>query len=110
MCRTTLALVMWALAVLGAGSVPAETSPADESAPVAEARLRDLEKKADQTKTALDAFEKRLAQLEDRLGATYQPVSPWTTIERRLTEIERRLDRVERDVQRLSSDLKRRGP
>ena len=69
------------------------------SPPAASASGRAVEDLADQLEKVQDQvadLEKRLDVVERRLGDTYQPPSPFDTIEKRLEEIEENLDDLKR--------------
>ena len=83
------ASLVWACAAGGA----AEPAPA----PAAAADLQNLAERVQDAQDELTDLRKRVAEIEDRLGETYRPVTPFDTVERRL-------DDLEKDVE----DLKRR--
>ncbi len=84
------ASLVWACAAAAGAAEPAP-------APAAAADLQNLAARVQDAQDELADLRKRVAEIEDRLGETYRPVTPFDTVERRL-------DDLEKDVE----DLKRR--
>ncbi|HRT04444.1 MAG TPA: hypothetical protein P5204_01985 [Kiritimatiellia bacterium] len=93
--------LFFALALAGAVAAPA-APPAPAASPAAapapqDSRIADLTEDLQKAQGQIADLQKRLDEVEQRLGETYRPISPFDTVERRLEDLEK-------DVQ----DLKRR--
>lgn len=79
------------LALWLAAGLPATAEPAEGSARPNE--LADLRQEMEALRKRLQEVESRLTDVEKRLGDTYRPVTPFTTIERRLEDLENAIKR-----------------
>lgn len=91
----TTALI-FALALAGAvASQAAEPAPAPVSAPQ-DRRLADLAEDLQEAQDRIADLQKRLDEVELRLGDSFRPVSPFDTVERRLEDLEKDVDSLKR--------------
>ena len=96
-----ISTLFFALALAGAVAAqavsPAPAAPAAAAPTPQDRRIADLAEDLQAAQDRIADLQKRLDEVEQRLGETYRPISPFDTVERRLEDIEK-------DVQ----DLKRR--
>lgn len=88
---------MTAVAALALASAVWAADPAP--APAADSLSRDVQDLSDQLEEAqgrIADLEKRLETVEQRLGDTFQPPTPFDTIERRLHDVEEDVDDLKR--------------
>ncbi len=91
--RTILLIPSLALALAaGAGAAdpaPAPPGTADRDIQALSEQLRDATGK-------IADLQKRLETVEDRLGETYRPATPFDSVERRLDDLEKDVDDLKR--------------
>ena len=89
-------VLIFALALAGAVASPAaEPAPAPVSAPQ-DRRLADLAEDLQEAQDRIADLQKRLDEVEQRLGVSFRPVSPFDTVERRLEDLEKDVDSLKR--------------
>ena len=89
-------VLIFALALAGAVASPAaEPAPAPVSAPQ-DRRLADLAEDLQEAQDRIADLQKRLDEVELRLGDSFRPVSPFDTVERRLEDLEKDVDSLKR--------------
>lgn len=79
------------IAALALACGPAAWASESASAPTVEdvaRQVRNLSEELQETQDQLADFQKRLDVVEQRLGDTYRPPSPFDTIEKRLEDLE----------------------
>lgn len=88
--KTSVLIAFLALAfVSAAGAGDPASAPAARD-------VQDLSEKLQEAQDQIADLEKRLDVVERRLGDTYQPPSPFDTIEKRLEDVEEDLDNLKR--------------
>ena len=98
--------LFFALAMAGAlaaqAAPPAPAAPAAPAPAVAPAavpagpRIADVAADLQEAQDQIADLRKRLDEVEQRLGETYRPVSPFDTVERRLEDLEKDVEDLKR--------------
>ncbi|MBP7829691.1 MAG: hypothetical protein KA248_07210 [Kiritimatiellae bacterium] len=91
------------LAALALAAPAQEAAPADPTAALAQ-RLDQLSQKLSEQLQALD---RAVKEIQERLGDSFGRPTAFNSVERRLEDIEKRLDRLERDLDDLGDQLRR---
>ena len=92
----------WLFALALAGAVAAQAAPPVPAAPAAappapqDRRFADLAEDLREAQDQIADLRKRLDEVEQRLGETYRPVSPFDTVERRLEDLEKDVEDLQR--------------
>lgn len=102
--RLLVAGVCWCSAHVAVAQAPDGEAvqavfPGAERAPDDAARRKALEDARAETalKQRLEQMDKKIAEMERRMGRTTQTPTTFNTVEKRMEELQRRLDRLERD-------------
>jgi len=93
--KTILLSASLALA-LSASVWAADPSPAPSAVDLLSRDVKELDARLRDATEEIAALQKRLDEIEARLGESYGGVSPFNTIERRLEELEKDVDDLKR--------------
>jgi tetrahydromethanopterin S-methyltransferase subunit G len=75
---------------------PAPAAPAAAAPTPQDRRIADLAEDLQAAQDRIADLQKRLDEVEQRLGETYRPISPFDTVERRLEDLEKDVEDIQR--------------